>query len=151
MRRLATALGIVMLGLTAVPAAGQAVHVEVGLNAPPVSARVVLGPPIFTWYGYPVRGVWLTDPYLVRLHREHLIWLAHERARFAAMHRYDRGYWDAVRVYQRERVAREVVLERAYQRRVGDRDRDWYWERRADRHWDRGRHGDRDDRYGDHR
>ena len=123
MRGLATALGIVMLGVAAGPAAGQAVRVEVGVNVPPVSARVVVGHPVFSWYGYPARGAWVTNPYLVRLHRRHMTWLAHERARFEAMRHHDRRYWQLVRAYERERLERERALEREYQRWLRDRDR----------------------------
>lgn len=123
MRRLATALGIVMLGVAARPAAAQSVRFEIAVNAPPVSARVVVGDPIFTWNGYPARAAWMTDRRLARLHRLHMIWLAQERARFDAMRRHDHHYWQQVRKYERERGKRERALEREYRRWLRDRDR----------------------------
>jgi len=135
MKGLATVLGIVMLGVAAGPAAGQAIRVEVGVHAAPISARVVFGPPIFTWYGYPARGAWRTNPYLARLYREHMIWLARERERFAHMRRNDWRYRQFVQRYDRDRIARERMLTREYQRWYRDRDRDWD----RDRGWNRGR------------
>ncbi len=137
MKGLATALGIVMLGVAAGPAAGQTLRVEVGVNAPPVSARVVLGQPIFAWYGY--RGAWRTDPYLARLYRQHMIWLARERERFAHMRRDDWRYQRSAQLYERERLERERVLDRAYQRWARDRDRGREWD--GGRDWGRNRDG----------
>jgi len=123
MRGLATALGIVMLGVAAGPAAGQSVRFEVVVNAPPVIARVAVGDPLFAWNGYPARGAWLADSRLARLHRRHMVWLAQQRARLEAMRRHDHRYWQQVRRYERERVQRERELEREYQRWLRDRDR----------------------------
>jgi len=66
---LVSALGIVLLGIAAAPAAGQAVRVEIGVNVPPVAARVVVGHPVYPVYRYPARGLWVTNAHLARLHR----------------------------------------------------------------------------------
>jgi hypothetical protein len=120
---LGIALGIVLLGVVAGPSAGQAVRVEVGINVPPVAARVVVGHPAYLGYGYPAGGAWVSNARLARLHRQHMMWVARERARLEAMRRHDRRYWQAVRAFERERLARERVLEREYQRWLRDRER----------------------------
>lgn len=122
--RLATALGIVLLGVAVVPVAAQAVRVEVGVNTPTVAARVVLGHPDYPLYRYPARGVWVTNPYLYRLHRRHTVWLAREQARLRAMRYHDRRYWQAVRAYERARLEREREMERAYHRWLREQERD---------------------------
>jgi hypothetical protein len=130
MKGLVTALGIVMLGVAAGPVAGQSVRFEVVVNAPPVTARVAVGDPIFTWNGYPARGAWLTDARLARMHRQHMVWLAQQRVHFEAMRHHDQRYWQLVRKYERDRLKRERALEREYQR----------WLRDRERHGRRGRH-----------
>lgn len=158
MKGLATVLGIVMLGVAAGPAAGQAVRVEVGVNSPPVSAHLIFGQPTFAWFGYGDRGVWRTNPYLTRLYWQHMRWLARERARFAHMRRGDWRYRQYVRAYERERFERERALTREYQRWFRGRDRGWHqyadrdWNRERDRargrDWNQGRNRERDSRRG---
>jgi hypothetical protein len=121
---LVSALGIVLLAIVAESATAQAVRVEVGVSTPTVAARVVLGHPDYPVYRYPARGVWVTDPYLYRLHRRHTVWLAREEARLRAMRYHDRRYWQAVRAYERARLEREREMERAYQRWLREQERD---------------------------
>jgi len=122
-------IGLVLPGITAAPAVGQ-VHVVVGVNAPPVSAHVVIGEPAYLVtervYVYPYRpyGIWVTDRHLVRLHRRHVLWIEHEHARIARLRHRDRAYWKAVRDFERERVKRERAIDREYRNRTRELNRD---------------------------
>ena len=116
-RALFGVIGIVLLGLTAEPAAGQGLRVVVGVNAPPVSARIAFGEPAYL-YPYRPYGTWVTDPYLARLHRRHMAWLAREQARLDALRYYDREYRKALREFERNRIKREREIARDY----------WKWE-----------------------
>lgn len=116
-------LGIILLGVAAWPAEGQGLRIAIGVNAPPIAARVVIGQPMYSTYHARPAGVWVTNPYLARLHRRHVTWVAREQAHLRAVRRYDHGYWKAVRAFERERMKRERELDRAYARWVRDQER----------------------------
>lgn len=116
-------LGILLaLAVTAGPAAAQRVHVEVGVHAPPISARVSVGDPGYRMVRHPA-SVWVTVPYLARLHRAHTRWLVRQEARLYALRPYPREYHRALRAFERERARRERELDRAYWRWVRDQER----------------------------
>jgi len=117
------ALGLILLAAAAWRADGQGLRVAVAINTPPVAARIVIGEPMYSTYHYRPAGVWITDPYLARLHRRHMVWVSHEQARLQAGYRHDHRYWKAVRAFQRERARRERELDRAYDRWLRDQER----------------------------
>jgi hypothetical protein len=112
-RALVGVVGSILLGVVAGPAEGQGLRVVVGVNASPVSMRLTIGTPAYLYPYRPV-GVWVTDPYLARLHRRHVAWIAREQARLDALRRHDREYRTAVRAFERHRMQRERAIERAY-------------------------------------
>jgi len=123
MKRPFTTLGMLLglsLGLGASPATAQAIRVDVGFNTPPVSGRIIVGEPAYRWY-YPAGGLWMTNAYLVRMHRRHLAWLAYEQARLDAMY-HSRAYYHALRAFDRERLHRERELDRVYRDWLRDRE-----------------------------
>jgi hypothetical protein len=133
------ALGIALVGAAAQPAAGQGLRVAVDVRTPHVSARVAVGRRAHRAYRmvpHPA-SVWVTDPYLARLHRQHTRWVAREWARLEAMRYHGRHYRQAVRAFERERAWRERELERAYDQWLRERER----ARREQERWRR--HGHR--------
>jgi len=140
-RTLVGIIGLILLGATAEPTAAQ-LRVVVGVNTPPVSARVVIGDPGYLvaervyLYPYHPYGIWVTDRHLARLHRRHVAWIEYEHARIARLRYYDHRYWQTVRAFERERLKRERAIEREYRKRLRELDRD---ARGWDRDWDRAR------------
>lgn len=147
-RTLVGIIGLILLGAAAEPAAAQ-LRVVVGVNTPPVSARVVIGDPGYLVaervYLYPYRpyGIWVTDRHLARLHHRHVAWIEYEQARIGRLRYHEHRYWKAVREYERERLKREREIEREYRKRMRELGRDYaQWERDRDRDqrdWPRGR------------
>jgi hypothetical protein len=113
-------------GLGAPKAEAQGIRVAVGINTPPVQARIAFGDAAYyvdraylapeAVYGLPVhshRRVVIHGPYAYR-YRHHYTWVDDERARLARMYLTPHEYRKAVRAFERERAKRERELERDY-------------------------------------
>jgi hypothetical protein len=135
------------VGLGTTDAAAQ-LRVAVGINAPPVAARIVFGDAIYfvdryyladdAVYVLPAHGprrAVIYGPYAYR-YRDYYRWVDYERAR---LHRYHVGSWEyrkGLREFERERAKRERELEREYHRWLRDHR---YDDRRYDDRPGRGR------------
>jgi len=120
------------LALLGAPDAAAQVRVSVGVNAPPVAARITFGDAVYfvdpVYYAdYPVyvvpvrthRRVVVYGPYAHR-YRDYYRWVDFERAR---VRRYYVGSWEYnrhMREFERERAKRERELEREYRRWLRD-------------------------------
>ena len=111
-----SALGILVgLATSVADGSAQPIRVEVGVHAPPVSARITYGTAPYRAVIHPA-SVWITVPYLARLHRAHTAWMAREQARLYDLRYHPREYRRALRAYERELDRRERDLDRAYAR-----------------------------------
>lgn len=124
-RELFGTLGLALALLGAPDAAAQ-VSVAVGINAPPVAARVVFGDAVYfvdpvylsaePVYVLPVRSarrVVIYGPYAYR-YRQYYTWADYERARLGRLYLTSHEYRKAMRAFERERARRERELEREY-------------------------------------
>lgn len=124
-REFVGAMGLALiLGLGARDAAAQ-VRVDVGINTPPVAARVVFGDAVYyvdpiyvedAVYVLPVpapRRLVIYGPYAYR-YRRHYTWVEYERARLGRLYLTSHEYRKAMRAFERERARRERELEREY-------------------------------------
>ncbi len=109
------------LGLGARDTAAQAIRVDVGINAPPVAARVMIGEPAYRVREYYPHRDWVRYGPYAEAYRRHDAWVAYELRWLRASYMSPREYRKALRAFERERAKRERDLERAYQRWLYDR------------------------------
>jgi hypothetical protein len=126
-REIIGAMGLALvLGFGARDAAAQAVRVDVGINAPPVAARITFGDAVYyvdrsylveePVYVLPVRSprrVVIYGPYAYR-YRRYYTWVDYERARLGRLYLSSHQYRKATRAFERERARRERELQREY-------------------------------------
>jgi hypothetical protein len=135
------------VGLGTTDAAAQ-LRVAVGINAPPVAARIVFGDALYfvdryyladdAVYVLPAHGprrAVIYGPYAYR-YRDHYRWVDYERARLYRYHDRSWEYRKRLREFERERAKRERELEREYHRWLRDHR---YDDRRYDDRPGRGR------------